>query len=62
MLHTVLIHNNVSANQSFKLSDLEWYHATKFIARIFINITVFKDVCSLDNPRIVRKDDFERGK
>ena len=24
---------------------LEWYGATKFIARLFINITMLKDVC-----------------
>ena len=37
---------NVSANQSNKLSDnLEPYRTTKFIARLFINITVFKNVC-----------------
>ena len=36
---------NVSANQSFELSDLKRYRATKFSARLFINITMFKDVC-----------------
>ena len=36
---------NVSANQSCELSDLERYRATRFIARLFINIPVFKDVC-----------------
>ena len=36
---------NLSENQSFKLSDLERYRATKFIAKLFVNITVFKDVC-----------------
>ena len=36
---------NVSANQSFELSDLEQYRATKFIARLFINITWFEHVC-----------------
>ena len=36
---------NVSTNQSFELSNLEQYRATKFITRIFINITVFKDIC-----------------
>ena len=36
---------NVSANQSFELSELEWYCAITFIARLFINITMFKGVC-----------------
>ena len=35
---------NVSANQSFEISDLERYRVTKFITRLFINITMFKDV------------------
>ena len=32
-------------SSSFELSDLERYRAIKLIAMLFINITVFKDVC-----------------
>ena len=33
------------SSSSFELSDLERYRAIKLIAMLFINITVFKDVC-----------------
>ena len=33
------------SSSSFKLSDLERYRAIKLITMLFINITVFKDVC-----------------
>ena len=57
---------NVSANQSFKLSNLEWYRVTKFIARLILTLLYSKMYVNmfylLDNPRNFRKDGFERGK
>ena len=50
ILHESLTNSNLvqtlfDSSSSFELSDLEWYRAIKLIAMLFINITVFKDVC-----------------
>ena len=48
MLREVLIRSHTPMclrTLSFELTNLERHRATKFIARLFINITVFKDIC-----------------
>ena len=44
-LTAILLQTLFDSSSSFELSDLERYRAIKLIAMLFINITVFKDVC-----------------
>ena len=44
-LTAILLQTLFDSSSSFELSDLERYRAIKLIAILFINITVFKDVC-----------------
>ena len=44
-LTAILLQTLFDSSSSFELRDLERYRAIKLIAMLFINITVFKDVC-----------------
>ena len=45
LTNAILLQTLFDSSLSFELSDLERYRAIKLIAMLFINITVFKDVC-----------------